>query len=196
MWGTRSNPPFKSLCYDLPHFSWWELIPAWWVVPVACDVSDLQIPGESITQRWEIPTCMHAAAWLRAGTASSSIFLAPGLGRPAKLLTLKDQWAEVAPTLPDSHFDGIPRNTYPPSQGTWHTHQFCFFMDRAFCLLKTGACSPYCNLTPGEVGEVQVLRHHRRVQGDAGGHPAGGWLPPGGHLYTGHGRLISESSGK
>ena len=108
--------------------------------------------------------------------ASSSIFLAPGLGHPAKLLTLKDQWAEVVPTLPDSHFDAIPCNTYPPSQGTRPTHQFCFFLDRAFCLLKTGACSPYCNLTPGEVGGGQVLRHHRQLQGDAGGHPAEGWL--------------------
>ena len=52
----------------------------WWAVPVACGMSDLQILGESVTQCWEIPICMHAAAPLRAGTVSSSIFLAPELG--------------------------------------------------------------------------------------------------------------------
>lgn len=80
LWGARSSPPFKSLCYDPLHFSQQELIAMWWAVPVACGMSDLQILGESVTQCWEIPICMHAAAPLRAGTVSSSIFLAPELG--------------------------------------------------------------------------------------------------------------------
>lgn len=91
----------------------------WWAVPVACDVSDLQILGESITQCWEIPTCMHATASLRAGTASSrSSWLLDWAQWPPCKDAYLEKPVDGGGTYSASHFDGIPCNMYPPSQGT------------------------------------------------------------------------------
>ncbi|XP_026554250.1 guanidinoacetate N-methyltransferase [Pseudonaja textilis] len=149
--------------------------PSWKEATAGYNPADthLEIMGKPVMERWETPY-MHALASVAASQgcsplSDSGLFATcPWAATHAhvhslivivdsntgelmctdmSVVPLKGLWEDVAPTLPDGHFNGILYDTYPLSEDTWHTHQFDFIKAHAHRLLKPGGVFTYCNLT-------------------------------------------------
>lgn len=128
------------------------------------------LQGQAIDEHWIIEANEEVYRKLLKWACRARVKVVPLLGF----------WEDIAPGLPDAHFDGILFDPYPVTASELHTQRFSFFEEGARLLRPGGVFTHYA-------GEVEFTPEYRRYVESAGFRDYTGELvavnPPAGCAY-------------